>query len=164
MGFQKTINLAPPIAVEGNFASTGVYHSVLAGSQQLVADTAGVTMGRFAWANMVTGKATNVKPADTTNYVQGFVRRGDNTALIVAWLAEASMLVQAGYGVTMYDRGDFFVKTTTAATIGQKVFASNTTGEIATGAAGATVTGFTETNFTVASIGGIGATIKITAI
>ena len=39
----------------------------------------------------------------------------------------------------------------------------NTTGEIATGAAGATVAGFTETEFKVASIGGVGKLIKITA-
>ena len=54
-------------------------------------------------------------------------------------------------------------KTTTAATVGQKVFASNTTGEIATGAAGATAAGFTETEFKVASIGDVGELIKITA-
>ena len=163
-GFQQTINRNVPLAVEGDFAAAGPYHAVLAGNQQLKASSAtGVTIARFAWANIANGQVSNVKPADTTNHVLGFIRRGENTALITGYRAETSMLIPAGFGVTLYDRGDFWVKTTTAATVGQKVFASNTTGEIATGAAGATVAGFTETEFKVASIGDVGELIKITA-
>lgn len=160
MGFQKTINTNPPLAVEGNFASsTYVYHAVLAGTQALTAGTNGVTMARFAYADPATGKVANAK---TAGHILGFVRRGDNTAVITSWLGEASMLIPAGYGVTMYDKGDFWVKTTTVATAGQKVFASDTTGQIATDAAGATVAGFTETDFKVATNGAVGALIKIT--
>lgn len=162
-GFQSTINRNVPLAVEGDFASAGPYHAVLAGNQQLKAGPNGVTIARFAWANIANGQVSNVKPADTTNQVLGFVRRGENTALITGYRAETSMLIPAGFGVTLYDRADFWAKTTTAATVGQKVFASDTTGEIATGAAGATVSGFTETEFKVASIGGVGKLIKITA-
>lgn len=164
MGFQTTVNRNPPLAVEGNFASVSNTHNVLAGTQQLVADTGGVVMGRFAYASLATGKATNVKPVDLTNVAVGFVRRGDNTAVITTWMGEASMTIPAGYGVTLYDRGDFWVKTTTAATVGQAVFSSNTTGEIATGASGATVVGFTEVPlFKVGSIGAANSLIKITA-
>lgn len=162
-GFQQTINRNVPLAVEGDFASAGPYHAVLAGNQQLKAGATGVTIARFAWANIANGQVSNVKPVDTTNQVLGFVRRGANTALITAYRAETSMLVPAGFGVTIYDRGDFWAKTTTAATVGQKVFASDTTGEIATDDAGATVAGFTETEFKVGSIGAIGNLIKITA-
>ena len=162
-GFQQTINRNVPLAVEGDFAAAGPYHAVLAGNQQLKASATGVTIARFAWANIANGQVTNVKPAVLTNQVLGFVRRGENTALITGYRAETSMLIPAGFGVTLYDRGDFWAKTTTAATVGQKVFASDTTGEIATGAAGATVAGFTETEFKVASIGAVGELIKITA-
>ena len=162
-GFQSTINRNVPLAVEGDFASAGPYHAVLAGNQQLKAGPNGVTIARFAWANIANGQVSNAKPSDLTNQVLGFVRRGENTALITGYRAETSMLIPAGFGVTLYDRADFWVKTTTAATVGQKVFASDTTGEIATGAAAAVVSGFTETEFKVASIGGVGKLIKITA-
>lgn len=164
MGFQTAININPPLAVEGSFASAGVYHSTIAGVGQLKADTNGLIIARFAWANMSTGLATNVKPTDTTNYAIGFARRGDNTALLTNYLQEHSMTVPKGFPVTLYDRGDFWVKTSTAATIGQKVFASDTDGSIATDAAGATVTGYTETSFTVASIGAANGLIKISNI
>ncbi len=162
-GFQSTINRNVPLAVEGDFASAGPYHAVLAGNQQLKAGPNGVTIARFAWANIANGQVSNVKPADTTNHVLGFIRRGENTALITGYRAETSMLIPAGFGVTVYDRADFWAKSTTAATVNQKVFASDTTGELATGAAGATVSGFTETEFKVASIGDVGELIKITA-
>ena len=161
MGFQTTVNRNPPLAVEGNFASATVTHNVLAGSQQFVADTAGVTMGRFAYASLATGKVTNAKVAGG---VVGFVRRGDNTAVITTWMGEASMVIPAGYGVTLYDRGDFWVKTKTAATVGQAVFSDDITGEISTGAAGATIAGSTEVPlFKVGSIGAANSLIKITA-
>lgn len=162
-GFQSTINRNVPLAVEGDFASAGPYHAIPAGNQQLKAGPNGVTIARFAWANIANGQVSNVKPADTTNHVLGFIRRGENTALITGYRAETSMLIPAGFGVTVYDRADFWAKSTTAATVNQKVFASDTTGELATGAAGATVSGFTETEFKVASIGDVGELIKITA-
>lgn len=163
MGFQTAINRNPPIAVEGDFASAGVYHSVLAGSQQLVAAAGGLIIGRFAWADPTTGLTGNVKADAGATPVLGFARRGENTAMITTYLQEASMTVPKGFGVTIYDRGDFWAKTTTAATVGQAVFANDTTGAISTGAAGSTVAGSTETNFIVASAGAVGDLIKITA-
>lgn len=163
MGFQTAINRNPPIAVEGDFASAGVYHSVLAGSQKLVAAAGGLIIGRFAWADPTTGLTGNVKADAGATPVLGFARRGENTAMITGYLQEASMTVPKGFGVTIYDRGDFWAKTTTVATVGQAVFANNTTGAISTGAAGGTVAGSTETKFVVASAGAVGDLIKITA-
>lgn len=161
MSFQTTINRNPPIGIEGGFASVSNTHNVLAGSGQFVADTAGVVMGRFAYANVTTGKVTNAKVAGAP---VGFVRRGDNTAVITNWLGADTMTIPTGFGVTLYDRGDFWVKTKTAATVGQAVFASDTTGEISTGATGATVAGSTEVPyFKVASNGVVGDLIKISA-
>lgn len=161
--FQQSVNINPPIGVVGTFASIGVSHTVLAGALKLIAGTNGLTVARFAWGDTVNGTAQNDKPTDTTNWAVGFVERDTNIGVITDWQGTATMVVPKGLQVSIYDRGDFFVVATTAATVGQKVFANDTTGTIATGAAGATVAGHTETNFTVASAGSAGVVIKITA-
>ena len=163
MGFQTTVNLYNPIGVAGAFASIGPYHSVIAGSLQFVAGDAGVTIAAFAWGSLVDGKTSNAKPANTTNHALGFVSRNSNIAVITAWQGQASNLIPSGLEVTLHDRGDFYAVTTTAATVGQKVFASDTDGTIKTGDAGATIAGYTETPFSVASIGAANSIIKITA-
>jgi hypothetical protein len=91
----------------------------------------------------------------------GFIAR-DTQALIVTWLAQSSMTVQPGYAVTLMSAGDFWAQTLTTATVGQKVFASNTTGAIETGAAGATIAGYTETKWFVGSAAAANDLIKIT--
>lgn len=163
MSFQKTVNLNPPIGVVGAFASIGVSHTALAGVEQFIAGTAGVTIARFAWCNTIDGTVQNAKPTDTTNWVVGFIERDTNIGVITDRQGQATMVVPKGMPISAYDRGDFFVVATTVATVGQKVFASDTDGTIATGAAGATVAGHTETNFTVAKSGAVGTVLKITA-
>lgn len=163
MPFQKTINRNPPLGVEGGFASVSNTHNVLAGSGALVAGTGGATIGRFAWADLDTGKATTAKVTGT-NVAVGFVGRASNAGVITNWLGDASMVIPVGYEVTLFDRGDFWVKTATAATVGQAVFANDTTGAVSTGTAGATVAGSTEVPlFKVASAGAVGDLIKISA-
>ncbi len=143
-GFQSVINQYPAPAVEGDFASANPNASLLSGEGALVTGTAGVTVGRFAWA--VAGVVSNAG----SGVPSGFVHR-EGQASIVTWLAESSMLIQAGREVTLMTRGDFWARTSTVATVGQKVFASLTTGQIQTGAAGATITGYIETPFVVGS-------------
>lgn len=162
MSFQKTVNINPPLGVVGTFASIGVSHTALAGVEQFVAGTAGVVISRFAWCDTIDGTVQNAKPTDTTNWVNAFIERDTNIA-VIGYQGQYSMTIPVGFPVSAYDRGDFFVVSTTAATVGQKVFASDTDGTLATGAAGATVAGFTETNFTVAKSGAVGVVIKITA-
>jgi len=157
MGFQKQVYIEPAAAVAGDFASSNPRSTVLAGQGALVADTAGVTVGRFAWAD-ATGKVTNAGSGVPT----GFVHR-EQQGVITVFLAESTMLIPVGLGVTLHNGGDFWVATKTAATIGQKVFASNTDGTVSTGAAGATIAGHTETNMFVGSAGAIGALIKMTS-
>lgn len=157
MGFQKQVYIEPAAAVAGDFASSNPRSTVLAGPGALVADTAGVTVGRFAWAD-ANGKVTNAG----TGVPTGFVHR-EQQGVITIWLAEATMVIPAGLGVTLHNPGDFWAATKTVATIGQKVFASNTDGTISTGAAGATIAGSTETDWFVASAGAVGALIKITS-
>ncbi|KCB33763.1 hypothetical protein L541_4882 [Bordetella hinzii CA90 BAL1384] len=87
----------------------------------------------------------------------------EQQGVITIWLAEATMIIPEGLAVTLHNLGDFWAATKTAATIGQKVFASNTDGTISTGAAGATIAGSTETDWFVASAGSVGSLIKITS-
>lgn len=163
MSFQKTVNINPPIGIEGTFATIGVTHSSIAGAMQFVAGPTGLTISRFAWLDTITGVSQNDKPADVTNWVNGYVGRDSNIAVITNWQGQSTLLVPSGMAVTAYDRGDFFAKSKTAAVVGQKVFSSDTDGTISTGNAGATIAGHTETNYTVAKSGAIGVVIKITA-
>jgi len=157
-GFQKTINQYPAPAVEGDFASANPRASVLPSAEILVADTGGVTIGRFAWVDGTTvSNATAGEGAP-----DGFIHR-DHQALNYALLSEATMVIPEGYAVTLHNAGDFWVKTLTNATVGQKVFASTTDGTVKTGAAGATVAGYVETKWTVASAGAANELIKITS-
>lgn len=161
MGFQTSVNLQQAAAVEGDFASANPRASYVAGEGNLVAGTSGVTVGRFAWvANGVASNAGTGKPS-------GFVHREQGVALITTYLDETSLTIPRGFGVTLQITGDYFAKNTAAvASLGNKVFASLTTGEIQTGAAGSTVVGFVETDFTVVGFphggtGAVGELIKI---
>lgn len=142
MSFQKQVNMYPAIAVEGDFASVNPRASVLAIDAALVAGGNGVVVGRFAWAD-----DARVVNNTGTGAPTGFVSRRGNQAAITQWLGRGSMLVPAGMNVTLHNGGDFFAKTSTASTIGQKVFASTTDGTVSTGAAGATIAGSIETEF-----------------
>lgn len=155
MSFQKRMNIQPALGVAGDFASTNPHASYLAGEGALVADVDGVIVGRFAWADP-DGLVSNVG----TDVPSGFVWR-DGQAAITEWLGESSMLIPEGVMVTLMTAGDFLARTTTTATVGQKVFASLTDGSIATDAAGATVAGFIETKFVVGSAAAVNELIKI---
>lgn len=156
MPFQTVVNQTPAPAVAGDFASANPNASVLAGPGTFVAGTGGANVGLFGWAD-ANGLVTNAGSGVPT----GFIHR-DMQALIVTWLAEATMNIPAGQPVTLMSAGDFWAKTGTVATVGQKVFASNTTGAIETGAAGSTIAGYTETKWFVGSAGAVGDLIKIT--
>jgi len=154
MAFQKKINQYMAPAVEGDFADHSIRSQQLAGEGQLVAGPNGATVARFAW--FLDGEVYNagtIAPA-------GFIHR-EQQALITAYLGSSSMLIPAGNPVTILTQGSFWAKTATAATIGQKVFASTTDGSIATGSAGATVDGYVETQFYVGSAGDADELIQI---
>ncbi|MCH7381615.1 MULTISPECIES: hypothetical protein [Acinetobacter] len=155
MGFQKQVQLQQAPAVAGDFASNNPRAVLLAGEGALVAGASGAVVGRFAWAvNGVVSNAGSGKP-------QGFIHR-ENQALITTWLAEASNVIPQGLPLTIHVAGDFWAQTLTNATVGQKVYASLTTGEVKTDATGATVAGYIETDWLVASAASANELIKIT--
>lgn len=157
MGFQKQVYIEPAVAVEGDFASANPRATVLAGPGELVAGEDGVTVGRFAWAD-VDGIVSNAGTGTPT----GFVHRNQQ-GVITIWLQEASMIIPEGLGLVLHNLGDFFARTTTIAAVGQKVFANNEDGSIATAPAGATVADHTETSWFVGSAGAANTVIKITS-
>lgn len=155
-GFQAQVNQYPAPAVAGDFASANPNASVPAGPGAFVAGASGCVVGQFGWAD-ANGLVTNAGSGAPT----GFIAR-DTQALIVAWLAQSSLTVQPGYAVTLMSAGDFWDQTSSVATVGQKVFASNTTGAAQTGAAGATIAGYTETKWFVGSAAAANELVKIT--
>lgn len=167
--FQRSVNTRFAPAVAGDFASANPRASMLAGPNALVAAAAGVVIGAFAWASagspdIETGETDfyNTVTNSGAGVPSGFVHR-EQQGLITTFLAEAGTTIQQGSMVTLMVSGDFWVKTATAATVGQKIFASNTDGSVKTGAAGATLAGFTETKWYVMSAGGAGELIKMSS-
>jgi len=160
MGFQTSVKLQPAPAVEGDFASTNPRASVLAGESQIVAGASGVTVGKFAWLDAAGNKAYSY--GQIGQAPNGFVAR-THQALITTYLAEAGVVIPAGFPVTMFNSGDFWAKVTgaTGATIGASVYATYADGSITIGAAatGAVVTGLIGTTMTAA----IGCTCTATA-
>ena len=145
MGFQTTVNLQQAPAVAGDFATANPRASFPAGEGQYVAGAAGVTVGRFAWIDAVTGLVSNTG----TGKPDGFIHR-EQQALISVYLAEASNVVPQGFPVTVMRTGDYWATATVgAAAKGQKVFAKLTDGTVQAGAAGATIAGFIETDFVI---------------
>ena len=145
MGFQTTVNLQQAPAVAGDFATANPRASFPAGEGQYVAAAVGVTVGRFAWIDAVTGLVSNTG----TGKPDGFIHR-EQQALISAYLAEASNVVPQGFPVTVMRTGDYWATATVAAAVkGNKVFAKLTDGTVQAGAAGATIAGFIETDFVI---------------
>lgn len=143
MSFQTQVNTYQAPAVAGDFASINPRATAVAGEGALTAGAAGVVIGNFAWSD-----ANGVVLNTGTGAPTGFVHR-ETQALITAFLAESGLIIPQGLPVTLYTAGDFWVKTTTAATPGQKIFANLTTGAAQTGAAGATIGGYVETKWAV---------------
>jgi hypothetical protein len=139
VSFQTSTQLQPAPGVEGDFSSANPWASVLAGPNAIVAGVGGVTVGRFAWLDQATNSvATNYG----TGPVAGFVHRNQQ-GLIVTYLAEASMNVPQGFGVTLHDGGDFWVRNAGANQVvpGMKAYANYATGAVTFAATGAPPTG-----------------------
>lgn len=150
MPFQSQVNTVPALGVAGDFASSNPRATVVALAGALIAGSAGVTVGRFAWVDPGDqATVTNQAPPALGNAApDGFVHRAQE-ALITTYLAEASMLIPAGKQMELMASGDFFVKNdgSTTAIRGQKVYA-----DLATGKASAAATGSASTASVTASI------------
>lgn len=140
LGFQTQVGGLPAPAIEGDFATTNPRFNVLAGPGGLVAGSLGVTVGRFVWLDY-SGIDPDNAPTIVNNFgsgaPDGFIHR-EQQGLITAFLTGSGMLVPAGFGVTAFSGGDFWVKNNgaTAAQIGQKCYANNSDGTASFAATG----------------------------
>jgi hypothetical protein len=166
-GFQKVVTTQPAVALPGDFCDANPRASVLAGPGGLVAGTNGVTVGRFAWWDTAGAKDINGTPmivnSAGTGAPTGFVHR-EQQALITLYLAYAGNLIPAGFGVTLMASGGYWVLNTGAASVvGQKAFASLTTGQVQFAAAAGTIAGYVETKYFCMSVGLTNELVKITS-
>jgi hypothetical protein len=133
--FPGVVNIQPGVGAEGDFCDANPRDSVIAGPGQLVAGVGGCIVGRFGWWDAATQTTvTNSGSGAPT----GFVHR-EQQALITQYLGGYSNIVPAGFPVTLFNGGSFWVKNagTTEATPGMKAYANNTTGVISFGLTGA---------------------------
>lgn len=167
MPFQSQVYALQSPALEGDFATINPRFTVLAGPGALVGGVNGVTVGCFCWLNNVQqdwdGAPAYVDPTGS-GPVAGFVGR-EQQALIEPYLAEWGMTIPAGFPVTVYNGGDFWVHNygSGAVTLGQKAFATLANGQPQFGAAGGTVTGAVETKWIAMTTGAAGSLIKISS-
>lgn len=150
MPFQTSVNpyLAP--GVEGGWASANPHVSLLQPNTGDLSDptsgswkvgAAGAIVGRFAFADTVTGLVSNVNPgtgALMTSTAPGRVRVGfvqrDQVSLITDYLGEDTLQVLPGFGITLLSAGDVFAKFAAGAAVGSFVFASYADGSAIAGA------------------------------
>lgn len=144
MGFQTQVNVQPAPAVWGDFCDANPRFTVPAGAGAFVAGPNGLTIGRFCWTyppvdpDGTYAIATNQGPGLLPgSEVTGFVHR-EQQGLITLYLADASMVLAAGFGATIFSGGDFWAKNegTTEALIGQNAFALFSNGGVIFAAAG----------------------------
>lgn len=166
MAFQQAINITQAVAVEGDFASANPRHSVPSVEGGFKAGVGGVTIARFAWADL----ATNTLLLNSgSGAPTGFVHRNMNGLNFLYFSSPdaTTFVIPGGFPVgELFSGGDFWVRNTGAGAvaIGQKAFASNTTGQVQFAAAGGTVAGYTETKWFAGTAGLANELIKMTNI
>lgn len=131
-GFQKVINQQPSPAVEGDFASTNPRASVppVLGGAWKVAAGQSVRCGYFAWGGADGLVYSSLAAAAATGgSVLGFVARPANEPAVTinTFLAESSMILNAGAPCTLQSTGDYWASLI-GATLGAAVFVLEATG------------------------------------
>ena len=124
MPLQTAVNLDIALAVPGQKATPdqSVYTPI-----NYVADESGVQMGTFCWAATTAGVATATTTG--TGAPLGFVERVIST-YIYDVKDGATMTVPEGQALTIAVRGDYYVQTSEAATVGGQVYVDKTNGKI----------------------------------
>ncbi len=137
MGLQAQVNQQPAVGVVGDFADTNITVSMLSGVPNgLVAAPSprGPIVGNFAWGDLATGKAYGRNYGESSVRI-GFLHR-EQQAIIVDFLAERALTLQAGLILTLATQGSFWASFAAAAAVGQKVFARYLDGSVYAAAAG----------------------------
>lgn len=149
-GFQTSVRADIAPGIKGGWASANPHVSLLqpnngdpanANYAAWKAGPAGVTIGQFAFADVVTGLVHSANPGTGAIFSAtaagrlrvGFVQR-DQTSLITGYLAGEGELVPAGVGITLLAAGDVWAKFAAGAAVGSFVFASYADGSAVAGA------------------------------
>jgi hypothetical protein len=155
MSLQTQVFSQAAAGIPGSKAAAGVFDYY---PQSLQAET-GLSAGSFVWPG--TDPARQAKPSGA-GLPLGLVERS-LTYPGYDLLGEGSLLISAGEILTIATQGAFYALSTTAAAVGQKVFAVLNSGAIKTGAAGAEIAGAVETSWRVITPGAAGEPIIIAA-
>jgi len=147
MAFQSTVNRVNTYGIQGDLANGQVPHYTPTTPVVYTGET--IYAGDFVWVTDTNGAAV-AKKASQSGKPTGIVQRVLDTVLPSN--SDASIQVPAGHKCSVVVWGDMFIKTTDSASVGKKIFVNNTTGAITCGNAGASVSGATETDWTVVSL------------
>ncbi|MBJ9257294.1 hypothetical protein I5495_08110 [Citrobacter amalonaticus] len=151
MTFQTSVKVYSGVGQEGQPASNTPIIAAAGGPGAFTAGDNGLKMCRFAWRDGTDPKKLN---NTGTGKPVGYVMNNANAT--IDYLQSNSLTIVKGREASPIVGGDFWAKSLTVATVGQKVFAVLADGTLKTGAAGATVTGAIETDWYVASPAAIG--------
>jgi len=161
MPFPSQVNVQAAPAVAGDWCDRNPRATVDAGAGAFVAGTSGVLIGRFAWADALNLTVSNFGAGAPT----GFVHR-EQQALITTYLADNSMMIPPGMGVTLTSAAGVWVPNSGSSTsaIDQIAYANNSTGLVQFGSnwTGASVTGSIAANVVTGSIAGL--VLTVTAV
>ncbi len=158
MAFQNKVELYPAPGREGSPASYNAAFAVPPPAEGFRAGSDGVTMSRFVWRDTSNDVLVN---NTGTGSPLGFV--GNEMTGIIGVLDSTTMKIYQGAQVSVYMTGDWWGKSATEASIGQKVFAVLADGSIKTGTAGATIDGAVETHFVVMTSAAVGEIFKFSS-
>ena len=146
ISFQTSINSSKPWGVRGDFLDDNYNHMYPLTLLAKAGDDVAVEVGKFAWDNgdgtcsaVGTGKPTGLVHR-TISYPISDIKTG------------ASMVVPANYPCGIADKCSMLIEVSDEPTVGNKIFVNNTTGAITNAAAGATVSGATETDFKIVTL------------
>lgn len=151
--FPSQVNANQAPGIPGDFASANPRHTILAGEGGLVAGSGviagvsvpGAVVGRFCWTSYQSVDNDNA-PATLNTFgaglPAGLVSR-KQTGLITQYLATAVQYLLSGFQISGWSHVDMWVTNagSTAAQVGQKVFAVFADGTATFAAAGATPAG-----------------------
>ena len=143
MAFQSQVFTSVAEGVAGDLATPD---QAISTPQNFIAGSGGAEVGKFVFAG--TTDPAHIAVKSGSGQPLGIVQRVIN--YVDSTLTEAgTMLLPQGAALTVIVKGDVWLTAPSAATVGQKVFVNNTTGAISLGNAGASVSGATETSWTV---------------
>lgn len=148
--------VAPIVSITGGGGSGATAVAVVTGG--VVTGINVVSAGSGYTSSPTVSLTAQAAPTGAPN---GFVY-ADQQGLTTAYLQESTMTLPAGFMAQLAEGGDVWATSSTAATNGQKVFASTMDGSISTGDAGATVAGYIETAWKVSQGNAAGSPIIIT--